>query len=63
MRHRQSALRGVTRLHAPTAAEPLILVVVDELASLTAYVTDRDAKRRIGAALSPCCCHRGARSG
>ena len=52
MRHRQSALRGVTRLHAPSAAEPLILVVVDELASLTAYVTDRDAKRRIGASLS-----------
>jgi S-DNA-T family DNA segregation ATPase FtsK/SpoIIIE len=33
-------------------AEPFIVVVVDELASLTAYVTDRDAKRRIAAALS-----------
>jgi len=52
MRRRQSALRGVTRLHTPTATEPLILVVVDELASLTAYVTDRDAKKRIAAALS-----------
>jgi S-DNA-T family DNA segregation ATPase FtsK/SpoIIIE len=52
MRRRQSALRGVTRLHTPTVAEPLVLVVVDELASLTAYVTDRDAKRRISAALS-----------
>lgn len=52
MRRRQAALRGVTRLHTPTAAEPLIVVVVDELASLTAYVTDRDAKRRIQAALS-----------
>jgi DNA segregation ATPase FtsK/SpoIIIE, S-DNA-T family len=52
MRHRQSALRGRTRLHAPTVGEPLIVVVVDELASLTAYVTDRDAKRRIAAALS-----------
>ena len=28
------------------------MVVVDELASLTAYVTDRDAKTRINAALS-----------
>ena len=52
MRRRQSALRGVTRLHTPSVAEPLIVVVVDELASLTAYVTDRDAKRRIASALS-----------
>jgi S-DNA-T family DNA segregation ATPase FtsK/SpoIIIE len=52
MRRRQSALRGVTRLHTPTVAEPLIVVMVDELASLTAYVVDRDAKKRIAAALS-----------
>jgi S-DNA-T family DNA segregation ATPase FtsK/SpoIIIE len=52
MRRRQSALRGVTRLHTPSTAEPLVLVVVDELASLTAYVTDRDAKRRIASAMS-----------
>ena len=52
MRRRQSALRGVTRLHTPTVEEPLIVVVVDELASLTAYVTDREAKKRIQAALS-----------
>lgn len=52
MRRRQATLRGHTRLHAPTVAEPLIVVVIDELASLTAYVVDRDAKRRITAALS-----------
>lgn len=52
MRRRQSALRGRARLHTPTVGEPLIVVVVDELASLTAYVTDREAKRRIGAALA-----------
>jgi S-DNA-T family DNA segregation ATPase FtsK/SpoIIIE len=52
MRRRQSALRGKTRLHTPTVSEPLVLVVVDEIASLTAYVVDRDAKRRIAAALS-----------
>ncbi len=52
MRRRQSMLRGKTRLHTPTVAEPLVLVVVDEIASLTAYVVDRDAKRRIAAALS-----------
>ena len=52
MRRRQAALRGVTRLHTPTVEEPLIVVVVDELASLTAYVQDREAKKRISAALS-----------
>ncbi len=52
MRRRQAALRGVTRLHTPTAEEPLIVVMIDELASLTAYVTDRDAKKRIAAALA-----------
>jgi len=52
MRRRQSTLRGHTRLHTPTLAEPLVVVVIDELASLTAYVIDRDAKKRITAALS-----------
>ena len=52
MRRRQAALRGVTRLHEPTVAEPLVVVVIDELASLTAYVQDRDAKKRIASALS-----------
>jgi DNA segregation ATPase FtsK/SpoIIIE, S-DNA-T family len=52
MRARQARLRGVTRLHNPSPEEPLIVVVVDELASLTSYVTDRDAKKRIAAALS-----------
>jgi DNA segregation ATPase FtsK/SpoIIIE, S-DNA-T family len=51
MQHRAARLRGVTRLHEPTADEPLIVVVVDELASLTAYA-ERDHRRRIGAALS-----------
>src|SRR5262245_8286093 len=52
MQARQTRLRGVTRLHAPTEDEPLILIVIDELASLTAYVNDRDAKKRIRSALS-----------
>lgn len=52
MRARQDRLRGVSRLHHPIPGEPLIVVVIDELASLTAYATDRDAKRRIAAALS-----------
>jgi len=52
MRERQSALRGVVRVHVPTPADPLIVIVIDELAALTHYVNDRDAKRRIGNALS-----------
>ena len=50
MQARAARLRGVTRLHEPTTDEPLIVIVVDELASLTAYA-DRDDKRRISAAL------------
>lgn len=52
MRRRQASLRGKARLHTPTVAEPLLLIVVDEIASLTAYVVDREAKKRIAAALS-----------
>ncbi|WP_261574237.1 FtsK/SpoIIIE domain-containing protein [Frankia gtarii] len=51
MQERTERLRGRTRLHTPTVGDPLIVVVVDEIASLTAYVTDRDVKKRIGAAL------------
>ncbi len=52
MRARQATMRGFSRLHKPTTDEPFIVLVVDEMASLTAYVTDRDLKRRIAAALS-----------
>jgi S-DNA-T family DNA segregation ATPase FtsK/SpoIIIE len=38
---------GVTRLHEPTRAEPLILVLVDEMATLTAYQPDRKLRARI----------------
>ena len=52
MRARQDRLRGVTRLHRPTPGDPLIVVVIDELASLTAYVSDRQLRKRIEAGLS-----------
>jgi S-DNA-T family DNA segregation ATPase FtsK/SpoIIIE len=52
MRRRQSALRGNSRLHTPTDSEPLVVILIDELAALTAYINDRDAKKRIAAALS-----------
>ena len=50
---RAQRLAGVTRsLEAPSTAEPLVFVVVDELAALVAYQTDRDLLRRAEAALS-----------
>lgn len=51
-RDRAANLRGRTRQHTPTPDEPLILLVIDELANLTAYLTDRQLKDRIKAALS-----------
>jgi S-DNA-T family DNA segregation ATPase FtsK/SpoIIIE len=51
MRARAVRLAGLSRLHAPRPGDPLLVVVVDELASLTAYAADRDVKRRVGAAL------------
>jgi S-DNA-T family DNA segregation ATPase FtsK/SpoIIIE len=50
MRERQASLRGVTRLHQPSPAEPLIVILIDELAAL-AYVNERDVRRRIENAL------------
>lgn len=49
---RALALAGVVRDHRPTVAEPLVLVVIDELASLIAYSTDRDLTKRAEAGLS-----------
>jgi S-DNA-T family DNA segregation ATPase FtsK/SpoIIIE len=51
MNARARRLFGVTREHTPTVAEPLIVVLVDELASLTAYAT-RDERNRINTALA-----------
>jgi S-DNA-T family DNA segregation ATPase FtsK/SpoIIIE len=51
MRERQDRLAGVVRLHEPTRSDPLIVVLVDELAGLTEYVTDKAVKDRIVAAL------------
>jgi S-DNA-T family DNA segregation ATPase FtsK/SpoIIIE len=47
----QGLADGLVRKHVPTTAEPLILVVIDEIANLTAYLTDRKLKDRISQAL------------
>jgi DNA segregation ATPase FtsK/SpoIIIE, S-DNA-T family len=51
MQDRARRLAGVTRLHAPTPEEPLILVVVDEVATLSAYLPDRKLRERMANAL------------
>jgi S-DNA-T family DNA segregation ATPase FtsK/SpoIIIE len=53
MTARAARLAGISRsLEEPTTAEPLVFVVVDELAALVAYQSDRDLLRRAEAALS-----------
>ncbi|HET7386296.1 MAG TPA: FtsK/SpoIIIE domain-containing protein [Nocardioidaceae bacterium] len=52
MRQRAERLRQAgQRTHLPTSDEPLVVVLVDELAALTAYCGDRDLKKRAEAAL------------
>ena len=38
-------------MHTPTPADPTLVLLVDEMATLTAYCGDRDLKRRAEAAL------------
>ncbi|MGL5445348.1 MAG: FtsK/SpoIIIE domain-containing protein [[Mycobacterium] stephanolepidis] len=47
MHERANRLRGHARLHTPTKADPLFVIVVDEIAALTAYVTDRKLRAEI----------------
>lgn len=47
MTTRAARLRGHTRLHTPTVAEPLIVLVIDEAASLTAYMSDRKVRTEV----------------
>ena len=52
MQQRQDALRGVAQLHTPTPRQPLYVIMVDEMAALTAWNTDRAAQKRIQTALN-----------
>lgn len=49
--NRADRMAGQARAHQPTQDDPHVLVVVDELAALTAYVTDVQLRRRADAAL------------
>ena len=51
MSERAGRLAGVTRQHVPSAAEPLIVLNVDELAFLTSYQPDRKLRDRMQSVL------------
>jgi S-DNA-T family DNA segregation ATPase FtsK/SpoIIIE len=51
MDERCRRLRGTTRTFSPTTATPLVVVLVDELATLTALMPDRKLQARAEAAL------------
>jgi S-DNA-T family DNA segregation ATPase FtsK/SpoIIIE len=52
MQARATRFAGHQRDHTPTAADPFVVVLVDEVAFLTAYQADRKLKERILAALA-----------
>lgn len=52
MQERAGRFAGVQRSHVATVDDPFILVVVDEVAFLTAYQADKDLRRRVSAALA-----------
>ncbi len=51
MKHRARRLAGTTRLHEPTPDDPMVVLVIDEVANLTAYLPDRKLRERISQAL------------
>jgi DNA segregation ATPase FtsK/SpoIIIE, S-DNA-T family len=53
LRERAERLRlAGARVHTPTVVEPLVVVLVDELAALVAYGADRELRKRAEQALS-----------
>jgi len=52
MQERAGRFAGLQRSHTPTLADPFILVIVDEVAFLTAYQADKQLRQRITAALA-----------
>ena len=51
MHERQERIRGVARRHTASPDDPHIVVIIDELAALTSYTTERDAAKRFATAL------------
>lgn len=55
MTERALRLGGVTRQHARSVNDPFVVIVIDELAALTAYLSDRKLRSRAESALSLIC--------
>ncbi|WP_238993471.1 FtsK/SpoIIIE domain-containing protein [Nocardioides caldifontis] len=55
MRKRTRRYAGHVRFHEPTVEDPFHVVVIDELAALTAYCTERDLLRRAELAINLLC--------
>lgn len=55
MRRRTISYAGRIRSHTPTDAEPLHVVMIDELAALTAYASERELQRRAEQAINLLC--------
>lgn len=45
-------MAGRARSHTPTTAEPLVVLLIDELAGLTAYMTDAALRKQVAGSLS-----------
>jgi S-DNA-T family DNA segregation ATPase FtsK/SpoIIIE len=52
MRERMSRLRGKVRVHRPAIGDPLIVIIIDELACLLCYLQDAELKKRITESLA-----------
>ncbi|MEU0566470.1 FtsK/SpoIIIE domain-containing protein [Nonomuraea sp. NPDC005983] len=52
MQKRAARFSGLQRSHVPTIEDPFVLVLVDEVAFLTAYQPDKHLRHRISAALA-----------
>lgn len=52
MDKRGSAMAGHTREHSPTTSTPLVVLLIDELAGLTAYMSDAALRKEAAASLS-----------
>ncbi|MEV8516174.1 FtsK/SpoIIIE domain-containing protein [Dactylosporangium sp. NPDC051484] len=52
MRERQARMQGAVRVHTPTLAEPLYVLMVDELLALVALLQDTELRNRARSALA-----------
>lgn len=52
MNKRGNAMAGHTREHSPTTASPLLVLLIDELAGVTAYMSDPALRKEAAASLS-----------